>query len=265
MLKKLTVSKYYTDCIDAHGNIFIGYIGVVNWKNFRFDYSNYLNYDASKGVFNADYAINKHAFPDWAPPQLKWHHDALHIEGVWHSLQNPIEETLFEDDATSIKWSCIQPLSDAEVHLNGVQINGLGYTERLDLQLNPLHLPFDSIRWGRFAAPDTSIVWIEWQGEIPKNLVFVNDVKYENVSISDELIQIPDAHLELQLTESLELRKGSLLDTVFKNLQWLKQFFPLKMLTTYECKWRSKGTLIDTTHSKSIIHGWSIHEIVLWK
>lgn len=265
MLKNLSVTKYYTDCIDEHGNVFIGYIGILNWNDFRFDYANYLHYDASEGRINADYAVNKHDLPDWSPPQLRWYHASLSIEGKWQSLQKPIEETLFEDDSSFIKWSCNQPLSQAIVRLDDVHIRGWGYTERLDLQINPLHLPFESIRWGRFVVPDTSIVWIEWRGEVPKHVVFVNGVKHENVSISDEVISIPDVHLELQLTDRLELRKGSLLDTVFKNLQWLKVILPLKMLTTFECKWRSKGVLLDTTHSNPIANGWSIHEYVLWK
>lgn len=196
---------------------------------------------------------------------MKWQHPTLKISGEWNSLHPSVEEKLLEDYEKFIKWSCLQPLSEVKVQLGESLIEGLGYSERLDLEINPQNLPFETLRWGRFTAKDTSIVWIEWRGEIPLKLVYVNGVKYENVDISDESIQIHDVDLELKLTESLELRKGSLLDTVFKNLQWLVKRFPLKMLSTFECKWCSKGILVDKQEEKSVKSGWSIHEIVVWK
>lgn len=265
MLSKLSVSKYYMDCTDEKGNLFIGYIGTVKWQKIRFNYSNFLFYDVAKSEFKADYSIRKHSFPDWTPPQLSWQHQDLKIRGEWKSLQDPIEEKLFEDEKTSIVWSCLQPLSEATVQLGGNLIEGLGYTERLDLEINPLQLPFDSLRWGRFVAAETAMVWIEWRGEIPLKLVFLNGIKYENVEICDEFIKIHDLGLKLELTESLELRKGSLSDTVFKNLQWLSHLFPLKMLNTFECKWRSRAVLTDENQEKTVKSGWAIHEIVVWE
>jgi hypothetical protein len=265
MLSKLLVSKYYMDCIDERGNLFIGYSSLVKWQKFRFNYSNFLFYDVSKSEFRADYSIKKHSFPDWMPPRLSWQNQTLKITGEWKSLQTPVEEKLFEDEKTSIVWSCLQPLSEAAVQLGGNLIEGVGYTERLDLEINPLQLPFETLRWGRFVAKETSMVWIEWQGEIPLKLVFLNGIKYQNVEITDELIRIPDIGLELKLTESLELRKGSLLDTVFKNLQWLSHIFPLKMLNTFECKWRSNAVLTDKNEERTVKSGWAIHEIVIWE
>lgn len=151
------------------------------------------------------------------------------------------------------------------MRLGEKSIEGLGYAEKLNLEIDPQNLPFETLCWGRFTANETSIVWIEWCGKIPLKLVYLNGVKYENVDISEESIQIYDANLELKLTESLELRKGSLLDTVFKNLHWLIKRFPLKMLSTFECKWRSKGVLVDKNAEKSIKRGWAIHEIVIWE
>ncbi|HRH45534.1 MAG TPA: hypothetical protein PKY82_28100 [Pyrinomonadaceae bacterium] len=156
-------------------------------------------------------------------------------------------------------------MTKTKVRLGERLIEGLGYAEKLDLEIDPQNLPFDTLRWGRFTANETSIVWIEWRGEIPLKVVYLNGVKYENVEISEESIQIHDVNLELKLTESLELRKGSLLDTVFKNLHWLIKRFPLKMLSTFECKWRSKGVLVDKKAEKSIKNGWAIHEIVIWE
>ncbi len=265
MFNKLSVSKYYTDCIDEKGNVFIGYIGVVTWHMFHLDYANYLFYDASKDKMQSDYSVNKRAFPEWAPPQLRWRHEDLAIVGEWQSVHEPIEKTLFEDPESSMKWMCQQPLSAARVRVDKVILDGLGYTERLDLEINPLNLPFDTIRWGRFNAPDTSWVWIEWQGKFPQKFVYVNGEKYENVDISDDLVVVHDIEMALQLTEKLELRKGSLLDTVFKKLHWLTQFLPLKMLSAFECKWRSKGIVTHKKDSKEIVNGWAIHEIAIWK
>ena len=253
------------DCTDEKGNIFIGYTGVVKWRKFRFSYSNFLFYDVLKGKFQADYSIKKNPFPEWTFPQLKWTHQALKIAGEWNSLQKSIGEKLLDDQERTINWSCLQPLSEAKVQLGETLVEGLGYTERLDLEINPQQLPFETLRWGRFTTQETAIVWIEWRGEIPLKLVYLNGVKYENVYISEESIRIHDVHLELKLTESLELRKGSLLDTVFKNLHWLTKRFPIKMLSTFECKWCSKGVLIDNNEEKTVKSGWAIHEIVIWK
>ncbi|MBX7172712.1 MAG: hypothetical protein K1X72_17210 [Pyrinomonadaceae bacterium] len=253
------------DCIDENGNIFIGYIGIVKWRKFSFNYSNFLFYDALKDEFKADYSIKKSPFPEWTYPQLKWTHQSLKIDGEWNSLQSSVEEKLLQEDERFINWSCFQPLTKTKVQLGERLIEGLGYAEKLDLEIDPQNLPFETLRWGRFTADETSIVWIEWQGEIPLKVVYLNGVKYENVDISEESIQIYDANLELKLTESLELRKGSLLDTVFKNLHWLIKRFPLKMLSTFECKWRSKGVLVDKNAENSIKSGWAMHEIVIWE
>lgn len=265
MSDNFSISKFYTDCIDEKGNIFIGYTGTVKWRSFSFHYSNFLFYDALKNEFKADYSVKKSTFPEWNYPQLKWTHPQLKIDGEWNSLQSSVEEKLLKDNEKFINWSCLQPLTETKVRLGDISIEGLGYAERLDLEINPQNLPFDTLRWGRFTAKDISIVWIEWRGEVPLKLVYLNGVKYENVEISDESIQIYDAHLELKLTESLELRKGSLLNTVFKNLHWLIKRFPLKMLSTFECKWRSKGVLINKNKENSVKSGWVIHEIVVWE
>jgi hypothetical protein len=265
MAHQLTVSKYYTDCIDDNGNTFIGYIGKVKWRRFEFNYANYLFYNAYENQFYNDFSITKHTYPEWISPILNWDFQELNIVGKWQSTQPPIDEILMQNDESSIHWMCLQPKAHCGVKIKDFLVKGLGYTERLDFLLNPFDLPFESIRWGRFICPNFSLVWIEWRGKVPLKFVYLDGEKYENVEITDDAITIIDKDWQLLLTEKLELRKGSLLDTVFKKLAWLKGVFPLKMLNTYECKWRSKGILKQNNHSENILNGWAIHEIVMWK
>jgi hypothetical protein len=45
-----SLSKWYLDCVDTRGNVFIGYSAVLKWKKIRLNYANILDYNSDRGL-----------------------------------------------------------------------------------------------------------------------------------------------------------------------------------------------------------------------
>ncbi len=255
--------KYYLDCIDEHGNVFIGYSAVLKWKKIKLNYANVLSYDNAAGATMRT-TVRAQPPPDVTENLVTWSADKLPAQGSWESIDAPIEESLLNSDIGAIKWRCYQPRAHASVIVDDNKpINGLGYTERLEMTIKPWKLPFGELRWGRFLSPQDTIVWINWSGESNLNLLFYNNELIQNATVSDESINFDHGKQALAFTDTVILRKGSLISTALANLPIITRVFPKKILNTYECKWRSRGFLKNEDGTSST--GWVIHEVVQWK
>jgi hypothetical protein len=182
------------------------------------------------------------------------------VEGIWRRRSVPIEQILLNSDAGDIRWFCVQPSSDVRLHVaNKAHFSGLGYVERLEMTIKPWHLPIAQLRWGRYISEKDVIVWIEWQGEYPRVDVFYNGVAASDAYVSDDEIVFGDG-MRLELVCKQTIREGRIGSTLFSGIPLLAKILPLKMLRTYECKWRSRGVL--RSGSSILNQGWAIHEVV---
>ncbi|MBS0029956.1 hypothetical protein ACTJJ0_20955 [Chitinophaga sp. 22321] len=252
------LSKWYLDTIDEKGDAVIYYIAHLRWKNLNLYYYNRLSYTAGKGVENK-IRLKRVPIPEWEGTTLRWSH-AMEV-AEWQAQIPPVREILLYSEKGHIEWNCLLPHGRTTLTEGNRKIEGLGYAEQLNMTLLPWKFDIGELYWGRFLSSEHSIIWIEWRGPIPKFLVFHNGRRYDSGVVSETAVSFDG--FRLIFSEQQVLRNGSLWQTLFSCFPWFKQIFPLKILLTVECKWRSKGTLY--TEEKELEKGWSIYEKVTWK
>ena len=184
----------------------------------------------------------------------------LRVSGRWQADAEPVQHIVYESDAGSVEWNCLQPRSTAHLHIGERELAGLGYAECLTLTLPPWQLPMRELRWGRFVSPRHSLAWIHWQGPYSTSFALHNGRRCELVSVSESELALP--HATLRMEESLPLRSGRVGSTILPATPALRKLLPGSLFNIEEHKWRSRGTLRTQEGSSD---GWVIHEVVHWK
>jgi len=251
------LSKWYMDVVSADGRCCVGYHAALRWNKLKLHYYHLLVM-GSDGKVQGKGGFTREPEPQWENGVLRW--QAKGIEAEWRSAQEPLEENLLRTAKGTIDWLCRQPKAKAQLRVLDEELEGWGYTERLELSIPPWELPIRELRWGRFISENHSITWIDWQGELPRAWVFHNGLRCEALEFSEG--EMRNAQFRLRHSDDRALRSGALLSTVFRPFQSIKRIIPLKALRTEEYKWRSKGRLeLPNGETES---GWMIHELVRW-
>ena len=107
-----SLSKWYMDCVDADGNVFIGYSAVLKWKQVKLNYTNILQYENGR-IPQSRTTFKTQPSPLFRENQLSWVPSRLGIRGTWKSVEAPIRKTLLHSDSGIIKWECNQPKANA--------------------------------------------------------------------------------------------------------------------------------------------------------
>ena len=256
----MRIEKWYLDSVTPEGAGVIAYTARFNLGPFALRCSEVLDWQAG-----GPSACSRVAFggplPTTAPDKVRWTNSAMQIEGEWLSGQSAIPPVvLHKGPAGQIRWSCLRPAAQTMVRIGPGRRDGLGYAERLALDVSPGKIPIGELRWGRFIAAEHSCVWIRWQGPVQRNWCFHNGLPVEAV--------MPDIHLltwpghRLQLDHGIVLRNGRIADTAFKGMGLLRWFLPSSLRNLQEIKWCSPGILTNADDRQH--HGWSIHEVVVF-
>ena len=252
------LDKWYLDCVSEAGQTFIAYSAKLAWRSLALSYASCLESNSvHRPVTRTRLGFGD--LPTLARGEITWALQGTACCGRWRPLVAdaipPV--TLYEDDSGSVVWHCLGPLSEVSINRDGAELGGLGYVEYLALAMAPWRLPIEELQWGRFVAPDTYAVWIEWRGPVPLNLVYVNGLRVEPVKVSSSTLSWEGG--SLRLSEQLILRQGPLIETALSSIPGARSLFPKSVLETHERKWRSRGelSLNGETHK-----GWVIHEVV---
>ncbi len=252
------LNKWYLDCVTKTGQTTIGYSAELGWKPLSISYNSYLKFDGRAAPSSKTNLLRvKH--PEILANGISWASDRLSCSGSWRPLLTeglpPL--TLFQDNSGSVTWHCLQPLSEVKLQFGEEKYIGLGYVERLEMSITPWRLPIKELHWGRFLTKRIYVVWIEWRGQHPFTVVYLNGRKIENAKVSESALYWDGG--SLKLGEHICLRNGRLIDTALSNIPGASSLFPKSILHTHECKWRSSGKL---TYRGETRGGWAIHEIV---
>ena len=256
--KTFNLSKWYADIISTEGECYIIYSANVFWRFFTIQYSNILHVD-TKGNVRSTVKLSNKVKVSVSDDFLSVESDNL--KGTWSRSLNPIRILLLESNKGNILWRCDYPLASVTLKSNQKVITGCGYAELLQMDIKPWAFDIDELYWGRFTSATTSVIWIEWRGKLNKQWLFENGIFIDKFTLTEAGVQYGDT--KITFSESISLRKGSLLQTVFKNHSWLRYIFPIKILLTDEQKWLTKSILHNS--KKEQIHGWCIHEKVIWQ
>src|SRR5206468_12333141 len=96
----LSLTKWYLDCVDAAGRVFIAYWAELTWKTISVSYSSVLFDGKSREhLFSVD------------PPRLDgevltWRAEPLHCELTLRRRAPAYATTLFTSEDGSVSWRC---------------------------------------------------------------------------------------------------------------------------------------------------------------
>ena len=254
------LSKWYLDCVSDRGEVFIAYVASLRWQALILNYSSTLHRQCD-GQTETKTSLRESPAPQ-VGSSIEWSSTPLNVTGTWTALARPIQRVLLESEAGSIEWNCLQPNATVEICIgNGRRMAGLGYVEHLAMSIPAWQLPIKELRWGRFLSNSDALVWIDWRGATPLNLVFYNGLQIKDVLITDH--GFAAAEMALVLQENVVVREGPLIKTALSMIPGIRRLLPFQVLGTYECKWLGRGTLKKTAGEAA--NGWAIHEVVRWE
>ena len=249
------LSKWYLDCVTDSGNAFVVYVGDLHWGPVHMHYSSLLRGEGNRVTQHN--SLRKPSMPALNGNSISWSSDHFDTSATWQSGADEVRETVFTSEEGSVEWHCLMPI--ANVHAKAY--SGLGYVEHLTMTVAPWKIPIQNLRWGRFGSASDWIVWIDWQGEFSKKILYRNGRSVSASTLDDQQITFDDGS-RLTMDRSLILRNGPLETTALSSIPGVSKIFPVRLLQVKERKWRSRAKL--ECPGRSPVEGWAIHEIVSW-
>jgi hypothetical protein len=247
------LQKWYLDCVGNDRRAFFGYSGTLSWAGASFSYASAVVVGET-GPSVARASAIRSAAPREEDGLIRWAPRGIGVSGSWQPLAAPVSRRLLDAPAGRIDWDCRAPVARVRVALSdGTELSGVGYVERLAMTVVPWKLPIEELRWGRFHAGSSFLLWIDWRGPKPLTLVVSNGVEERGAKVNDEGVTFADG-TRLSLVSDRTLREGAALPAA------LAALLPKKLQHWRETKWLSRGVLaVPGAHD---VEGWAIHERV---
>ncbi|OCC00739.1 hypothetical protein BA190_32375 [Labrys sp. WJW] len=89
--------------------------------------------------------------------------------------QSTPDTLLHGEPAGSLRWQARMPRARVSITRPGKdEATGLGYFETLAVDLWPTRWPIRTLHWGRFTGRNSSLVWIVWEHEQPRQWLFLD-------------------------------------------------------------------------------------------
>lgn len=184
-----TLAKWYLDVVAEDGTLAVAYSARLSFAGVQVTYgSTLVSVAGSPAQENStfggadDLRLEQNGVE--AGAVLTWHHPALAVRGSWRRLAPAIDRRLLRSSDGDISWRCEMPRACVEFDAGGRRITGIGYAEHLTLALAPWRLPFNHLRWGRFASKTGSVIWIVWEGVDRRQFVW-HDGVFEPEAVID--------------------------------------------------------------------------------
>lgn len=244
--------KWYVDCVAADGAAWIGYWGCLRWGPLRVSFVSSLVHDREGTTTST--RVRADTEPQHDGEAVRWSAPSLNVDFQLAPRVNGVEQELYD----GVRWRCISPCGDAVVMLPGRTIRGRGYAEVLEMRVPPWRLPIRELRWGRVLGGETSLVWIQWTGAQPLQLVARDGAFVEAASIDDDAVQLADG-TRVTMSQRSAIREAPLAETL-RPLRAVASLLPRALTGSVEQKWRSRGTI--AAPERPIDEGWVIHELL---
>jgi len=252
------IKKWYLDIADNKGNVFIGYWLSIRWKRFLIHGYQILQHSFEKGIrTRTEFTKIPEPFFDNRKKELLC--SFKDIEVSWELSSNNIHETLIKNSKGKIKWSCLQPKTRAKFYSPNFSFDGLGYVELIEISVPVWKLPFESLYWGRCHTEKNYLVWIKFNGNENKEIIWHNNRRINNFKITDDVLVGKD--FQLNFGKKYPLREGKISSTIFKPFGNILKVFPKTTFLADEHKFYSLGKLRTRQRMENAI---IIYEKVLW-
>jgi hypothetical protein len=252
-----TLTKWYFDVTTPDGDVAIAYCAEVRWGVLRQQFSGVLVAPAGQPAEPFRFSTRPVVTPSLDESSLRWSSEPLGLSVEYAHCVTGLEHRLYASRSGHIDWRCDVPGAGARIVAGGRELIGVGYVERLEMTLLPWAIPADEIRWGRFITDGASVVWIDWRGEHPMSLLFVDGRLTPVASITDSTIRLADGR-ELRLTIERVLGDDSL-GGLLSPLDTLRPLIE-PIVRTRQTRWLARGELRDGAPSPRL--GWVIHEVM---
>lgn len=257
------LNKWFLDFIGNNGETMIFYAAKLTFKRIAVHYASWIHYNPESGVTTRSHFQNV-KLPEKKDEMITWKDELFKVSGSWQSKTTPLFARIFEGEHGHLDWNCFQPASKVQLKLHDKIIEGNGYAEQLILTTLPWHIPMDELRWGRFHAPEETVVWIELRKTNKQQWLWLNGEKLLNCSIEDDCIESQEKDFVLKLDRGVVIEsEKKIFQVVEKRLRFIpgfKQLMPVSFLMAQNYKWLSKGDF--QRKGKGVVLGTAIHEWV---
>ncbi len=254
----MQLEKFYFDVVAASGEGCVGY--ALRLPEIGITIAATLDWPAAPDGEVVQRRTVRGTLPVVRANPITWRCPALQVDGRWSARAAPIQETLWRDGGTAF-WQVLAPSAEATVQLGDRTISGLGYVERLTLDLSPWRLPLHTLRWGRFVSPEHNVVWIRWEHAAPRQWLWHNGKQFTPTAIDGTAVTWLDH--QLAFVPRRTLREGRLGRTALSGWGRVQRLIPGRLQMLDESKWCAEGRLIGPVGV--IARGWVIHESVRFR
>lgn len=190
--------------------------------------------------------------------RLHWPRDETSTSWAWrHARQRPI--TLWRDGRNSVVWNPV--VLNANAAGSDLDRPGRGYAEVLTLDIAPWRLGIDKLKWGRFCGERNSLVWIEWEGRIPRRIALLNG-EDQVLSVASRA-EIRTDGAVLRIANPREIIREPIGTGALKVLGPLRMFVTGKFLSGVETKWHATAEL--ECDGRVVDYGSVVFEEVVWQ
>lgn len=247
--------KWYADVIDHKGDGLIAYKAKLSWKSLKVGYEGLIPVGNCK--LKSNHRFGRITSPEVGETSMLW--KTNQFIGTWRATAPSIKKYLQDSVSGSVTWDCYQPRSHVEVIIGNSRLEGEGYAEKLEATIPPWELPIEKLYWGRYGSERNALVWIQWIGQEPLQLILFNGKEESDGKITSDSVQFGETSLRLPRNT---IRKGTLGEIVMSGVKRMARYFPSRILNAQEEKWSGftdllvKGNIID--------RGSVIHEQVVW-
>jgi hypothetical protein len=260
-LGTFSLTKWYLDCVDARGRVAIGYWASLAWRGLGLTWHSLLLHQPESAAPPVQRSsLARAAAPRRDGGSIAWAAPALGCSIRVAPRQPPMSLRLLDTGQGAVDWHCEAPAAEVWIQVEGQEpIRGRGYVERIVLTLPPWRLPIDQLRWGRWVAADAahSLVWIDWQGALPRSWVLVDGRPQADGMVSGAGVVAGESSLRLESPLCLPART---LGEIVRGIAPLAAIAPRSLLALRQTRWRSAGTMLAA--GSGPLTGWAIHELV---
>jgi hypothetical protein len=222
---RVQLEKFYLDVVGTDGSGCIAYAARLDGFGFAATLAATLQWDADVTHLPAQARTLRGQLPRSVPAGMAWDCAALAAAGTW-SAKEPagLERVLWNDAESEVSWQPLAPRAKVELQLGRQMIRGLGYAERLRLNVPPWRVPIDGLHWGRFVSPAHSVIWIEWVHSTPRRWLLHDGVECSEFRIADDQVTWDGGRIKFG--QSRARGAGPLSTTIFARWPRVERWLP---------------------------------------